>query len=337
MLPTSRLIASFPFPRRLAGFVLLLALTSAPSLVVAQPLSRPAAVEQIQCKITVIEMRPGLARNFAFPFLQHNGQVLTEGQDLRQPFAGVLGSPNEKETFMAFLQALKAEGLAKVGAEPNLITLSGKPASFLLGGQQAVPVPSGSGQRAVEFVDIGTKLNLLPKVVGAGKVRLEAEAAVSSLVGDAGQQTTQRMSLLAELKDGETLLIGGIHRLPEAAKVGPVLSKRPIVEAASRMASSSSRDDSELVILVTPSVVHPADCGSEIAPEPSKVPMVYQLAEPAQPSTVSSGGRLEPARKGAEDRLQALERRLKRLQEEIGDLHEEIRTLRSSQPAAEHP
>jgi pilus assembly protein CpaC len=305
--------------------MLLVALASAPSLAVAQPHSTLPGVQQIQCKITVIEVRPGLARLFAVPFLKQADSVTIENESQSRPFAGILGSPSDTEHFLVGVQALKQQGLAKVEAEPNLVTLSGRPASFLIGGQQAVPTPSaGSEPAKVEFVDIGTKLNLLPIVVGAGKIRLETEAAVSSLVGEAGQQTTQRMSLLAEVKEGQTLLIGGIRRLPEPAKAAPVLSKRPLVDAASRMASAPSRDDSEVVILVTPSVVHPEPCGFEITPQLIKASMVSQ----PQASAV-------PARKGAEDRLQALERRLKRLQEEIGDISDEIRSLRSSQPAAD--
>ena len=70
------------------------------------------------------------------------------------------------------------------------MTLSGRPASFLVGGEQAVPVPAGLGQVGVQFEEFGTRLNFLPIVLGNGKIHLEVEPEVSDL--DAGQRHHHR-------------------------------------------------------------------------------------------------------------------------------------------------
>src|SRR5947208_12716426 len=71
--------------------------------------------------------------------------------------------------------------MAKLLAQPRLVTLSGNPASFLDGGEQAVPVPAGLGQVGVQFEEFGTRLNFLPVVLGNGRIHLEVEPEVSTL------------------------------------------------------------------------------------------------------------------------------------------------------------
>src|SRR5207302_7365385 len=83
--------------------------------------------------------------------------------------------------FLGSLQALRNEQVGKLMAEPRLVTLSGRPASFLAGGEQAIPVPAGLGQIGVQFEEFGVRLNFIPIVLGNGKIHLEVEPEVSSL------------------------------------------------------------------------------------------------------------------------------------------------------------
>src|SRR5260221_5587817 len=76
--------------------------------------------------------------------------------------------------FQSLLQALKTEQLAKVLAEPKVVAMSGRPASFLSGGEQAVQSASGGlGGPGVEFRNVGTELQFLPIVLGNGRIYLE--------------------------------------------------------------------------------------------------------------------------------------------------------------------
>jgi tetratricopeptide (TPR) repeat protein len=136
------------------------------------------------------------------------------------------------------LVGLRHKGRAKLLAEPRLVTLSGHPASFLSGGEQAVPVPTGLGQVAVQFEEFGTRLNCLPVVLADGTVRLEVEPEISELCETANVtvqgtvvpgRSSQRVHTTADVAPGHALVISG-------PKAGGNL---------------------RLVVLVTPSVIEP--------------------------------------------------------------------------------
>ncbi len=131
------------------------------------------------------------------------GQTISDAPGTANLFSGIVG-PNSG--FLAFLEALEQENLAKLLAQPRLVTLSGNPASFLDGGEQAVPVPTGLGQVGVQFEEFGTRLNFLPIVLGNGRIHLEVKLEVSS--PDA-ERTTQRVHRTAEIENGQTLVLGG--------------------------------------------------------------------------------------------------------------------------------
>jgi len=130
-----------------------------------------------------------------------------------------LGIINDKQGFTGYLQALKSESLLKFLSEPKIITLSGRSATLLSGGQQAVPVPAGLGQVGVQFFDFGTTLNVLPIVLGNGKIYLEVNPQISTLDPASGTviqgtavagRITQSVSAKVELEPGQTLAIGGL-------------------------------------------------------------------------------------------------------------------------------
>ena len=122
-------------------------------------------------------------------------------------------------TFLSFLQALRNESVTKLLAEPRLVTVSGKPARFLSGGEQAMPVPAGLGQVGIQFQEFGTTLNFLPIVLGDGRIHLEVDPEVSSLNAAFGTtiqgtvvpgQSVQRVHTTVDLEPGQTLVIGGL-------------------------------------------------------------------------------------------------------------------------------
>jgi hypothetical protein len=136
-------------------------------------------------------------------------------------FLGVL---RQNSGFIGFLQALRDENVAKLLAEPRLVTMSGRPASFLSGGEQAVPIPAGLGQVGVQFEEFGTRLNFLPVVLGNGRIHLEVEPEVSQLDAANGTniqgtvvpgRVTQRVHTTVELEDGQTFVLGGLIQREE--------------------------------------------------------------------------------------------------------------------------
>jgi Flp pilus assembly secretin CpaC len=257
--------------------------------------ARAGDAVQVQLDVLAAQVRRGLTRSFVPHFLQRPGQTITDAKGQLHPFVGVLASPGDPQGILPFLQALRDENLAKLIAEPRLVTLNGKQANFLAGGEQAVPGPAG-----VQFQEFGLRVSLLPTVLDHGRVRLEAETEWSTPAGVTPERQTQRVHTETELKAGQAVLIGGLVFQEAAAK-------------------GKAKEEVELVVLVTPSLVSPA---SDPAPQPSR----------PTPGPHGQGGAKAPG-KGAAERMQRLERRLHRLQEEMDDLRRELRSLRTGDSA----
>ena len=196
--------------------------------------------------------------------------VAAPGTPNGQPINAFFGVMNNGSTFLSFLQALRTESVTKLLAEPRLVTVSGKPASFLSGGEQAVPVPAGLGQVGVQFEEFGTRLNFLPIVLGDGRIHLEVEPEVSSLNAAFGTsiqgtvvpgRTTQRVHTTVDIEPGQTLVIGGLiqREVTGSTQKVPVLGDLPYVGAAFRTISFEEQE-SELLVLVTPHLVDPMSC-----------------------------------------------------------------------------
>jgi pilus assembly protein CpaC len=261
---------------------------------------RVGGVMQVQLCVTVADVIRSDFRRMAFDFLfsdetvfggsTGSGAVVTPATvgfgsqqlSINGMISGIPGTPggantnlffgilNPKSGFLAFLQALRDESVAKIIAEPRLITQSGRPASFLDGGEQAVPIPAGLGQVGVQFEEFGTRLNFLPVVLGNGKIHLEVEPEVSEL--DAGFGTnisgavvpgrdTRRVHTSIEMEDGQTFVIGGLIQRTESASTRkvPILGDLPFVGTIWRQIQHQEQEE-ELVILVTVNLVDPLDC-----------------------------------------------------------------------------
>ncbi|HMF13262.1 MAG TPA: pilus assembly protein N-terminal domain-containing protein, partial [Gemmataceae bacterium] len=260
---------------------------------------RVPGVMQVQLCCVVARVAREDFRRMAFDFLLSDhkfflgstvGQaVSTNGlaipSEFLGPFAAVhgpIGTPNGAPTniltgvisknfaFVAFLQALRDENLVKLLAEPRLVTLSGRQASFLDGGEQAIPVPAGLGQVGVQFEEFGTRLSFVPIVLGDGRIRLEVEPEVSNLDPAAGTsingtvvpgRTTQRVHTTVELEDGQTFVIGGLIQnvVRGSTQKVPVLGDLPFLGVAFS-SKAYEQAETELVVMVTPHLVDPMDC-----------------------------------------------------------------------------
>lgn len=258
---------------------------------------RMGGVQQVQLDVIVARVNRSKIRDMAFNFLTSGGSSFfasTVGSSVGTPLGPigvgsnvlssnglVTGTPGGLSNivggvlvpgngFLYFLRALKTEGLAKIVAKPRLVTQSGRLASFLDGGEQAVPVPAGLGQIGVQFEEFGTRLNFVPLVLGNGRIHLEVEPEVSSLDPASGVniqgvtvpgRLTQRVRTTVEMEPGQTFAIGGlIQRTVTAGTVKtPIVGELPFVGA---LFSSKifNEQETELVILVTPYLVDPMDC-----------------------------------------------------------------------------
>jgi pilus assembly protein CpaC len=172
------------------------------------------------------------------------------------------------------IQALQQRNLLQMLAEPNLVTTSGKEASFLVGGEFPVPVLQGganSGAVTIQFREFGIRLTFNPVVTPNNTLRLYVKPEVSSLdftnaVSLNGftipALATKRMETNIELGDGQSFVIAGLmdNQVTETFAKIPGLSSLPIL---GNLFKSKTLDKSktELVVLVTPEITVPLQPG----------------------------------------------------------------------------
>jgi pilus assembly protein CpaC len=165
----------------------------------------------------------------------------------------------------AQLAALETKGLIRTLARPNLVALSGQKASFLAGGEFPYPVPSGVNLITIEFRTYGVKLDFTPTVEDDGKIKLVVAPEVSELDQTNTVRvdnvtipalTIRRTSTTVELRDGESLTIGGLfqHGYTNQLNQIPGLGSIPILSALFR-STRWQRNETELLIIVTPHIL----------------------------------------------------------------------------------
>lgn len=282
-------------PTRLAH-VLSVAEAYAPEKVVN--LLMVGGVQQVMLEVRVAEMNRELIRHLGFNFGYLSGDSnewgVTTLNDLSamvrpdsaiflpgrltksSPFGyvplqanSVLRWNDGHADWTAFIDALKETGLVKILAEPTLVALSGQEANFLAGGEFPVPVPQALGTLSIEYKKFGVGLVFTPTVLGDGVISMKVAPEMSELdftnaVVLSGflipALSTRRASTVVELKDGQSFAIAGLLRSTVREKLSkyPMLGDVPILGALFR-SSEYQKNETELIILVTPRLVRPLD------------------------------------------------------------------------------
>ncbi|MGI9072139.1 MAG: type II and III secretion system protein family protein [Bryobacteraceae bacterium] len=173
--------------------------------------------------------------------------------------------------FGAMIQALEAKSLLQVLAEPNLLTISGRPASFLAGGEFPFPTLQGGGagvgQITIQFKEFGIRLNFLPTVTARGTINLVVSPEVSSLDYAKGLTVsgftipgldTRRVQTEVELENGQSFVIAGLldNQVSETLNKIPGLANIPLLGKLFQ-SRSLAKNNSELLVMVTPELVGP--------------------------------------------------------------------------------
>ena len=165
------------------------------------------------------------------------------------------------------LEALESKGAVRTLAEPNLTALSGQKADFLAGGEYPIPVSQSNDKVTVEYKPFGVSLAFTPRVVDGDIVNLEIEAEVSGIDPSVSLTTngfelnafrTRRTSTTVEMRDGDSFAIAGLLQddFTDLNAQVPWLGDIPVLGALFRSADYQ-RQQSELVIIVTPHLVTP--------------------------------------------------------------------------------
>jgi pilus assembly protein CpaC len=177
-----------------------------------------------------------------------------------------------KNKIGAVVKALQTRGVFQSLAEPNLIALNGKEASFLAGGEFPYPVPTGQfGSFTVHFKEYGVRLNFTPTVLGGDLINLKIKPEVSALDFNNAiilegfrvpALTSRRAETEVELQDGQTFAIAGLlnNTAVSSMRKVPGLGDIPIIGMLFK-SRAYQKEQTELVVMVTPTIVRRGSTG----------------------------------------------------------------------------
>ena len=162
----------------------------------------------------------------------------------------------------ATLSALEEKGVIRTLARPNLVAIPGQTATFHAGGEYPYPVPQRDDLISLEFRKYGVELTFKPVVQDNGLIRLEVEPEVSQLDFTNSLRVqgftvpgliVRRTQTVVELKDGQSLAIGGLFQreYTNALRQVPGVGDVPVLGALFRSARWK-KAETELVVIVTP-------------------------------------------------------------------------------------
>ncbi len=242
--------------------------------------------DQVHLRVRVAEVARTVNKDFGINW-EAIGTVgdftfgLATGDDIVFDALGnVLRSPESNNLFGNYsnsnldinvlVDALAAEGLVTLLAEPNLTAMSGETASFLAGGEFPIPVSQDdSGSISIEFKEFGVSLSFTPTLVTQNRINLQVRPEVSQLsqLGavtidsiNIPALTTRRAETTVELGSGQSFAIAGLLQNTTRQSIDefPILGDVPVLGALFR-SDGWQRDETELVIIVTPYLVKPVD------------------------------------------------------------------------------
>jgi pilus assembly protein CpaC len=203
-------------------------------------------------------------QQFAAPFFSKPDAILGEALVFSDYLNLFLFDAKNK--IGAVVKALQGKGVFQSLAEPNLIALNGKEASFLAGGEFPYPVPQGQfGQFTIHFKEYGVRLKFTPTVLGGDLINLKINPEVSSLDFNNAvilegfripAITSRRADTEVELRDGQTFAIAGLmnnQALSSMRKI-PGLGDIPILGTLFK-SRAYQKEQTELVVMVTPLIV----------------------------------------------------------------------------------
>ena len=237
-------------------------------------LLRVPGEQQVLLKVRVAELSRSALRELGLDF-QAAGQNFLFSSTLGN--AGNLFALLDNGEIELLLRALSTNSYSKVLAEPNLVTLSGRTASFIAGGQFAVPTivgVNGAQGTSTSFQGFGTQLRFTPTVLDKDRIRLQVAPTFSSLnaansVNGIPGLNTRSVFTTVDMREGQWLAIAGLvlDQQNGSRQRVPFLGDLPgghVIFGKNEV----KRDETELLILVSPQLVHPldADCPPPLLP-----------------------------------------------------------------------
>lgn len=167
-------------------------------------------------------------------------------------------------------------GLVSTLAQPNMTVISGETGSFLAGGEIPIPVSQGLGAQSVEYKQYGVSLAYTPTVLSDGRISLRVRPEVSQLTSQGAVQiggvtipalSTRRVETTVELGSGQSFVIGGLLQNDHNSNISktPGIGDLPVLGALFR-SNSWRREETELVVVITPYLVKPVNATDVVLP-----------------------------------------------------------------------
>jgi pilus assembly protein CpaC len=178
----------------------------------------------------------------------------------------------------ALIDALAQDRLITVLAEPNITAMSGESASFLVGGEFPIPVGQRDNTITIEFKQYGISLAFVPTVMSQGRISLRVRPEVSELTDQGAVRlqagnasltvpalTVRRAETTVELGSGQSFAIAGLlsDSSRQTGRALPGIGEVPILGTLFR-SDRFQRNETELVIVVTPFIVTPQSDATQI-------------------------------------------------------------------------
>lgn len=249
--------------------------------------------KQVMLKVRIAQINRSAARSESTSLIVRAGDFgfsqLFSGaaQTLANGGTGLVTASLTSKHVDMFISALAQNGYAKILAEPNLVTISGRTANFISGGEFAVPTVVGVGgaqAATTSFKGFGTQLSFLPTVLDKDRIRLQVTPTFSTInpalsVNGILGLNTQSVSTTVDLREGQVFAIAGLIQEQQRGDLNrvPFIGDIPLVGTLFSN-KAVTRDETELIILISPELVHPM--------EPEDAPTVLPGMEVTEPGDV---------------------------------------------------
>jgi pilus assembly protein CpaC len=282
-----------------------------------------ASAAQISLHVRIAEMSRSVSRELGVNWqaLQGIGRYAAIGLATTNAVNASTATPNAlaaayvggRTNLSGVIDALAQDNLVHVLAEPNLTTMSGEPASFLVGGEFPIPISQQNNAITVVFKQYGVNLSFVPTVMSDGRINVHVRPEVSQLTNQGAVQlssgngsisvpalTVRRADTTVEVGSGDSFAIAGLlqESINHGTSAVPLLGELPILGPLFR-SDSFQRNESELVIIVTPYIVRPVSNPSLLhQPDETYVPptdlerivMLRQVGQAPRPMPVRIPG-----------------------------------------------
>ena len=237
---------------------------------------------QVNLKVVLAEVNRTAARSIGLNFNLTNNAGVKYFSSLTGGVGAIANLPTLLDGGQVGLaiHALKTIDYARTLSEPNLTTMNGQTASMQVGGSFPVPIVTGAtatGLQGTSFVPYGVQLNFTPYITDKDRVRLHLNANISTRdiasgasVGNTAVPglTTRNVNTIVEMREGQTMTVSGLIQSNIGANRTnlPLFGEIPVFNRLTGL-DKTSAGEQELVILVTPELVHPME-PKEVPPLP---------------------------------------------------------------------